>query len=511
MSGQTKVSISPTQADSTKLDLNTNNVLPEQSQRYPKSFLKLILFGFSLVGLPLTVALINSALSIDELANQSRDTIYKATQTTYGNRVLVDQILTMERSVRQASILKDMSLLEGYFRSHADFEKITKKLVELPLRTEQQLLLEKLRLTEATIFKKLLSILEYPDDLHNLTGQFSKLMELSDEFSAMNQRFIGVEVSEMLDMATHARTVVEWQLLALIPFAILLALIFSFLLTRPIRQIDDAINKMGQGELSKPVHVTGPQSLIYLGERLDWMRRRLLKLQEQKNQFLRHISHELKTPLTAIREGTDLLAEGITGKLTEKQQLIANILHSSSVQLQKRIEDLLNYSAIQTEKTALVKKKVNLVSILNDVLEDQNLSIMTKHLKINQSCQDLTLECDAQKIKIILDNLISNAVKFSPMHGSIDISGKRKENKIQLDFIDAGVGIHNADQDKIFEPFYQGRSLPSIHPVKGTGLGLSIAREYALAHGGNIALIKNVNAGTQFRLTLPISDQEESQ
>lgn len=512
MNEQPKLNISDVQTRLTNPDLgkNEHDVLPLESQHYPKSFLKLILVGFSLVGLPLTLALMASALSIDDLANQSRDTIYKSTQTTYGNRVLVDEISIMERSVRQASILKDMSLLEGYFRAHANFEKTTKKLLELPLRTEQQLILEKLRLSEATIFKRLLSMLEYPEQLQSLVGLFSELFELSDKFSSMNQRFIGIEVSEMLDIAADARTNVEWQLLALIPCTILLALYFSFYLARPIRQIDEAINKMGQGELSRPVHVTGPQSLIYLGERLDWMRRRLLKLQEQENQFLRHISHELKTPLTAIREGTDILAEGITGKLTEKQQLIANILHTSSTQLQKRIEDLLNYSAIQAEKTTLVKQKVNLEHILNEVLKDQNLSIMAKHLHINQNCQNIEFECDRQKIKIIIDNLISNAVKFSPQQGKIDIRGEKSETEIQLNVIDAGVGIQKVDQEKIFEPFYQGRSKPAdVHPVKGTGLGLSIAREYALAHGGSISLIK-MNAGTHFRLTLPIHDQEES-
>ena len=111
----------------------------------------------------------------------------------------------------------------------------------------------------------------------------------------------------------------------------------------------------------------------------------------------------LKTPLTAMREGADLLAEGVVGELTEEQQRIARILHNS-VQLQRRIEDLLNYSALQAEKAALVKQKANLTKVLDAVLQDQNLIIMSK-ARMELSCPEIMIDCDEQKIKIILDNL----------------------------------------------------------------------------------------------------------
>lgn len=495
--------------NSEKADIGSATTFPAQSQRYPKSFLKMILFGFSLVGLPLIGALIYIAIAIDQLADFSRKTVYQATNLTHHNRVLVDEVLAMERSMRQALILSDLSLLEGYFHAHENFNLTAKKLSIPSSRPEQHILLKKLRLSEIAIYRDVLSIQGNPEDLRELVNRFAGLLNLARTFSTFGHNLIELDVNEMQDMAEQANTVVKWQLIALIPFVILLALVFSLLIARPIRQIDEAIYMMGQGELSRPVRVSGPQNLIYLGERLDWMRRRLLKLEEQKIQFLRHVSHELKTPLTSIREGVDLLAEGVTGKLTEKQQQIANILHNSSIQLQKRIEDLLNYSALQTGKSALVKHPVNLAVILDEVLQNQNLSIMSKNLKIIRNCPALLLQCDKEKIKTIMDNLISNAIKFSPQNSCIEIILTQTNGSIQLDITDAGIGIHETDREKIFEPFYQGKSVPKAH-VKGTGLGLSIAREYALAHGGNLELIRQTGEGAHFRLTLPASEREET-
>lgn len=473
----------------------------------PKSFLKLILIGFTLVALPLIIALINSAVSIDRLAGQSRKAVYQAAQIAHGSRVLLDEITTMERSVRQTLILGDASLLEGYFQAHTKFENTAMSLSALSLRPDQKRVLDNLRASESAIFQQVSAARRSSAGLQELVKDFVPLLDAARTFSSGGYALIEHEVNAMQDMAGHARSVVVWQLLALIPFAILLALGFSVLIARPIRQIDAAIRTMGQGELSKAVNVDGPQDLRYLGQRLDWMRRRLLELEEQKTRFLRHVSHELKTPLTAIREGADLLAEGVAGELGVQQRQIANILYTNSIQLQKRIEDLLNYSALQTEKTALVKRPEALSRMVKAVLQDQNLAIMNKGLQVDVAGPELMIECDQQKISIIVDNLVSNAVKFSPPGGRIKIRANQVGELAQMDVVDAGPGVDEADWDKVFEPFYQGRRAPEIH-VQGTGLGLSIAREYARAHGGDIELVKGGDAGARFRLTLPIRDPQ---
>lgn len=476
--------------------------LPKPRSR-PKSFLTLLLIGYSIVGLPLIVALIYSAIRIDQLANQSRDNVYQATEITNGSGLIIDEIMVMERSVQHALVLEDASLLEGYFLAHARFAKITNHLLNISTHLEQQLDLEKLRLLETSIFREILVLKQQPQDLQYLLDRFASLFMLAQEFSANSLQLIGQNVGKMSDIASQTRSLVEWELLILIPLVILMALAFSVFIARPIRHIDEAILHMGQGKLTLPIHVKGPQNLEYLGARLDWLRRRLLKLEEQKMRFLRHVSHELKTPLTAIREGVDLLAEGIPGNLNEKQQLITDILHTSSIQLQKRIEDLLSFSALQADVITLVKQRIDLREMISSVIKAQNLSILSKDIKIDSSCPEVILECDKQKLDIILDNLLSNAVKFTPIGGHIKIVAVQLGDAIQIDIEDSGPGVDNLDQEQIFEPFYQGRNTPNCH-IKGTGLGLAIAKEYAIAHGGNIELVRNTSGpSARFRLTMP--------
>src|SRR6185312_3683061 len=151
-------------------------------RRNPSSFLKLILLGFALVGLPLIIALINSALSIDRLAEHSRKAVYQAAQIAHSSRALADEIAAMERAVRQTHILGDTSLLERYFRAHHKFETTAASLLELSLHEEQRELLVKLQALEVSIFQKLSIIRQSPEELRDLIGNFATLRDSARTF-----------------------------------------------------------------------------------------------------------------------------------------------------------------------------------------------------------------------------------------------------------------------------------------------------------------------------------------
>ena len=477
---------------------------PKLHLYYPNSFLKLIFIGFVLVALPLVVGLVNSALSINHLADQSQRAVYQAAQAAHGGRALVDEVTAMERSVRQAVILNDATLLEGYERSHLKFMSTAKSLATLPLGNEQLQLLQTLIRSENAIHEQ---VAKAPNvDARGLAANgFAALADSAQRISAMGNALIEREVDAMKDMASGAMRIMQWQLLALIPVAIFLVFGFAMLIARPFRQIDAAIRRIGQGDLLVPVIVDGPQDLSALGARLDWMRRRLLDLEEQKNRFLRHLSHELKTPLTALREGAELFADGVVGSLTAKQQEVAEILRHNSLQLQRLIEDLLNYSTLQAGASSLLFTPVQLHPVIEKVLLDQKLAILNKQIQVSVIGVDATIEGDEDKLRVIMDNLLSNAIKFSPVGGKIDFVLARDASHLSVDVADQGPGVAADEREKIFDAFYQGRTAAASY-VKGTGIGLSIAREYALAHRGRIDILDTAS-GACFRVTLPITSE----
>ena len=283
---------------------------------------------------------------------------------------------------------------------------------------------------------------------------------------------------------------------------------FTILISRPIRQIDAAIRELGSGGFNTPIAVSGPEDLEHLGQRLEWMRQQLVDLEQQKSRFLQQISHELKTPLTALREGAQLLSDDVVGSLTPEQREIAQILRHNSVELQGRIEELLNYGVIQFQKLKLELSPVNPRTILEQVAQSQKLALQAKNIAFNPQSVDLTILADADKIRIVIDNLLSNAIKFSPAGGTIELRMREENQQLQIDVTDEGPGIAAADQPHIFEPFYQGRAHGS-GPVKGTGLGLSIVKEYVLEHGGHIEVVAtDAPRGAHLRVCLPVRPLE---
>jgi two-component system sensor histidine kinase GlrK len=316
-----------------------------------------------------------------------------------------------------------------------------------------------------------------------------------------NNRLIDGESEALVSIAGRAQKMLLWQTLTLIPVALLVTAAITYLLAQPVRRIDMAIRHLGSGEYDKTISIEGPKDLRNLGDRLDWLRSQLLHLEEQKKRFLRHVSHELKTPLTAIREGSELLVDGVGGTLTPQQSEIANIILDNSLRLQRMIENLLNYTELQFKGPQLKLSSVPCKPLINEALENHALTVHAKEITIIQSIEDVTIEADRKKLLAIIDNLLSNAIKYTPRGGKMEIHLHRTENAIHAAVIDTGPGVPPDDRERVFEPFYSDSTYDGL--VSGSGLGLSIVKEYVVAHGGRIFLA-DTESGAHFQVVLPL-------
>jgi two-component system sensor histidine kinase GlrK len=473
---------------------------------YPRSFLKFILLGFLLVSLPLLYALVELIVSLDRLGSQSQQAVLQAAQAGRASRQLYEQATMLERVVRQHLILDDPQLVDDYARLRQDFRQTAQQLRELPLDRDQLLELETLSDSESRLYALLRSP-QRPATAYGaeLTRGYAELSQSAQAMLAASSNLTEREIERLQKTATEGRRTSGYLALAAGAIALALAILFAVLIARPIRQLDLAIRRMGTADFTHAIEVNGPQDLRYLGQRLEWLRTRLHELETQQTQFLRHVSHELKTPLTAVREGAELLRDRVGGPLSPQQQEIVRIVRENTLNLQKLIEDLLNYHQTRTIEPQTLGP-VPLADIVRRVVREHKLGALARMVTFEVKTRPAVVVGDTDKIRAIVDNLVSNAIKYSPRSGLVSIDLGIDRADAVLDVADQGPGVDVGDRPRIFESFYQGKPAPDGR-IKGSGLGLAIARDYALAHGGRIELLDRADGkrGALFRVWLPLA------
>jgi len=479
---------------------------------YPRSFLGLLLTGFTLVAVPLVGALAYSAWNTERLAEQSRSAVFSASQAARASRSLVNRIGSIERLAQQVATLEDSELAADYRRVHGSFRQVANELMELPLDDAQRAALVKTVAQEAHLFERLTTRAGGRLDTREIGRLTEDLAENAYEVLAISYL---VADREVVRLRANAEAV-QRQLVLLVLFgtavALGTALVLSRYIARPIAELDASIRQLGDADFSRAIEVRGPEDLQTLGERLDWLRRRLAEVEAEKNRFLRHLSHELKTPLTALREGAELLHDQVGGPLAPPQRQVVTIMRDNSVKLQRLIEDLLDYQRALHAAASLEPRPVALDDLVREVARSHELGMRAKAQALALDLDKVEVEADPEKLRSILDNLLGNAVKFTPGGGTIAVAahvlGGEAGTQAVIDVVDSGPGVPAEERDAIFNSFFRGRAQASGR-IEGTGLGLAIAREFVEAHGGRITVVapggraQGIPHGAHFRVTLP--------
>ena len=255
-------------------------------------------------------------------------------------------------------------------------------------------------------------------------------------------------------------------------------------------------------ELNKKLTETS-RELKSLSEQLKSANEELILKDKQKDEFLDTVTHELRTPITAIRASTEILLEDDELPQNLRQQFLSNII-SESDRLNRLIDKILDLEKMESGKQKLNLAQHNLVEITDQVLENLHQLIQNKGITIdNNSNFDGDWTFDSDRITQVFTNIISNAIKFCPEEtGRIDIRMTAKDDVVQISVSDNGIGVHELDTKRIFEKFYQAENQNFKKPI-GSGLGLAICKNIIQLHGGKIWIQNNENQGATVFFTLP--------
>ncbi|MDR2215385.1 MAG: HAMP domain-containing histidine kinase [Nevskiaceae bacterium] len=468
----------------------------------PRSLSGLVLLGFAIVTLPLVAGLVIAGVQMRRLAATSELIVAEGVNGTRLTQSLFTQAAQLERQLRLYQVLDDPKLLPAL---QTQDERLLQTEVELQsqMRSEPaQSLLREIGDLRGNLASHLQQTPYAELPFNALLTDIARMQQLANEIATQSNTQIDAGVANLRERSARAQELMFWGFVLLIPISVVAILLFSLLLSRPLRQIDRAIDELGSGAFVRPIRINGPVDLEQLGRQLEWLRQRLLDLAQERNRFLRHMSHELKTPLANIREGTELLMDGAVGQLEHGQREVTGILRDNGIRLQRMIENLLSFSAWQTSSVGLEISEFRLQGLVKQIIENQQLALLSQRLRLEVSIDDLTIHADRGKLRLILENLLSNAVKYTPRGGTIYMRARADAGELVLEVGDTGPGIAPNERKQVFDAFYTGKA-PGGH-VRGTGIGLSVVLEFVMAHQGKVDIVDGEWPGAHFRIRMPL-------
>jgi signal transduction histidine kinase len=222
-----------------------------------------------------------------------------------------------------------------------------------------------------------------------------------------------------------------------------------------------------------------------------------------RDNFLYHVTHELRTPLTNIHAYTETLTQpGFDDEQTRKE--CYNVIISETKRLSTLVENILNVSQLEVGTARLDIGEVDLARLVRQMVQDNLGHADEKQIDLTLSLPPKMpkIRGDKQRLCVLLNNLIGNAVKYTPEGGKVEVRIERIDQQIQIAVADTGIGIAPEDQAHVFDKFYRAAD-SAVQEESGTGLGLSLAREVARLHGGEIHLESKPGTGSTFTIELP--------
>lgn len=450
--------------------------------------------GFVLVLMPLGGMIWHDSQALSHLSQLTSDEVERAVRDTRRATLLSTQAIDLERTLRRYAVLGDERILGTYQQQLLNYREL--------LATHRQ------SIPDAAVYGELDATLTWLDGLQDLprakaestSPKFDRFTELNQQLEGITRGQVDEHVARMRTAIAELRTEIWWVSGFVVVLSLLLVLLFTYLIIHPVRQIESRILSLGAGVEPDKRPVDGPAELVLLGERILWLHDKLKELEQQKYQFLRHVSHELKTPLAVLREGADLLSEQLVGPLNGDQQEICQMLEENSRRLQTLIERLLDFNRLSQQEVFSLTA-VPLTPLLLELLTEYRLALESKQIGVHLPSEPVSLQAESYRLRLILDNLFSNAVSYGAKGGQIWIRAGAGADGGWLEVANEGPSIPLAERERIFEPFEQG-SIVRQGLLKGSGMGLSIARESAMSLGGELRLIDDKQADVCFRLDL---------
>jgi len=478
------------------------------------SLKSLIVLGFLIAVIPLFFAVMYAAFGLRETSALGRTINYQVFEQTKAIRLVLQKTADIERKARLFVLLSDPTLRQpyeqqSYENTRASFKEALSVLLKLHIDNKIALLVNELSVKENLIYQQIIGSAGEDNLKLPVDEAFQGLRESSYSLSREFERHVDHEFNELRQQSESLEQGLFFKGAILLVISFIFIAILLAILSRSMRQLDTSIRRLGSGELEEPINVSGPSDLRYLGNRLEWLRTHLKELEVSKQQFMHNVACEINLPLESIREGAEHLVNEADEEPDSARQDIARLLCNNVDKLKTVSEELVRYSQINSKPEMNRKETINMKSLLESVIENFQTRLQAKSISLKKLVRPVEITGIHEQLQSIIEQLLSNAVKYSPVGGELRIMLRDSGTQMELEVEDEGPGIEPNERSHVFEPFFRGKTAQSDESVEGPGLGLAIVKEYVISHQGRVEIIdsRQDQHGTRIRVQIPLTGE----
>ncbi|MDD5170560.1 MAG: ATP-binding protein, partial [Syntrophales bacterium] len=411
-------------------------------------------------------------------------------------------------------VSRDPDYREQYDEAQKDLNKRIIELGDSAKSAQQRATIAEIRELHHSYIDLVYRIVSAGAKRSTMAAQLGQRTKLIDDMDRKLHDLVRISAKDRDDKLRLSKEISTWVsniITVTIIIAVFMVILLSFLNTKsinsPISLLREKTKQIATGEYGSPLSITSPPEIRELSDAFNLMCERLKELDQMKLDFISHLSHELRTPLTAIREAASMLREGLFARDTEKQQDLYIIIEEECERLIKSVNRILDLSRLEAGMMDYSFQPFDLTPVIEKNV--QKLSPIAERKKINvvldlQSDLPMVI-MDIEKTEEVLENLLSNALKFTPNGGKIIVAAiiNEQDHTLEISVSDTGQGIPEEGLKEVFEKFKRVEDRKGA--VRGTGLGLAIAKHIVDAHGGRIWAKSTLGEGSTFFFSLPLS------
>ena len=468
-----------------------------------------LVVGYAAIFMMIIIVSISVTIQFKKLEDVTDSIININNRMSNHNKKLMDGLLTLVNYEKKFIFLKDNKIYEHFLAAKNDFDQSFKEMMTVADSQQAKKILSDIDQAYQRyqgLFKKEVESLRegkrYPHEWYALEKEraTSAIMEGLRELRVYIENSTYAKLTNLEQAGINARKVIFAVTVLSIICGLALSVLMTRSITRPLSALRKKTGEIAKGNYESDLHLSSPPEINELMRDFNSMCNRLKETDAMKSDFFSLMSHELRTPVASIKEGTNLLMEGVGGETNEKQKRLLRIISEESDRLLGLINSILDLSKMEAGMMTYAFVQADIGLLISKAAVEIEPLAKAKNIKgeLSISKEIPPVKMDTEKMLQVLRNLIGNAVKFTPHGGSVKISAGFDDGNLEVSVADEGPGILEENLDTVFDKF------KSYHTRKGTGLGLAIVKNIIKAHGGRVWAESTSGRGSTFTFVLPV-------